>query len=86
MAAVSLFWDTNMAAVTSCENTLLNESQVFTDFIITFFQLYEKLLGFSRPVEDKDDEEAYPGLPPAFHPMMDKMAEQENRYEHALDN
>ena len=22
MAAVSLFWDTNMAAVTSCENTL----------------------------------------------------------------
>ena len=23
MAAVSLFWDTNMAAVTSCENTLL---------------------------------------------------------------
>ena len=25
MADVSLFWDTNMAAVTSCENTLLNE-------------------------------------------------------------
>ena len=24
MAAVSLFWDTSMAAVTSCENTLLN--------------------------------------------------------------
>ena len=23
MAAVPLFWDTNMAAVTSCENTLL---------------------------------------------------------------
>ena len=23
MAAISLFWDTNMAAVTSCENTLL---------------------------------------------------------------
>ena len=23
MAAVSLFWDANMAAVTSCENTLL---------------------------------------------------------------
>ena len=23
MAAVLLFWDTNMAAVTSCENTLL---------------------------------------------------------------
>ena len=22
MAAISLFWDTNMAAVTSCENTL----------------------------------------------------------------
>ena len=32
MAAVSLFWDTNMAGVTSCENTLyvlsdLNEQQ-----------------------------------------------------------
>ena len=25
MAAVSLFWDTNMAAVTSCENTLLGK-------------------------------------------------------------
>ena len=25
MAAVSLFWDTNMAAVTSCENTLYQE-------------------------------------------------------------
>ena len=24
MAAVSLFWDTNMATVTSCENTLLS--------------------------------------------------------------
>ena len=23
MVAISLFWDTNMAAVTSCENTLL---------------------------------------------------------------
>ena len=52
-------------------------------FIIIFFQLYEKLLGFSRPVEDKDEEDAYPGLPPAFHPLMDKMAEQENRYVHA---
>ena len=27
MAAVSLFWDTNMAAVTSCENTLLPAEQ-----------------------------------------------------------
>ena len=27
MAAVSLFWDTNMAAVTSCENTLLTVLQ-----------------------------------------------------------
>ena len=24
MAAISLFWDTNMTAVTSCENTLLH--------------------------------------------------------------
>ena len=27
LAAVSLFWDTNMAAVTSCENTLLPAEQ-----------------------------------------------------------
>ena len=27
MAAVSLFWDTNMADVTSCENTLFNGVQ-----------------------------------------------------------
>ena len=26
MAAVSLFWDTNMAAVTSCENILYNKT------------------------------------------------------------
>ena len=28
MAAVSLLWDTNMADVTSCENTLLNNAAV----------------------------------------------------------
>ena len=27
MAAVSLFWDTNMAAVTLCENTLFDKSK-----------------------------------------------------------
>ena len=39
MGAVSLFWDTNMAAVMSCENTLLgypasviNPSTVFSTF------------------------------------------------------
>ena len=29
MAAVSLFWDTNMAAVTSCENTLYLLTNMF---------------------------------------------------------
>ena len=29
MAAVSLFWDTNMADVTSCENTLLRAADAF---------------------------------------------------------
>ena len=29
MAAVSLFWDTNMAAVTSCENTLFCKALFF---------------------------------------------------------
>ena len=33
MAAVSLFWDTNMAAVTSCENTLLKAA---SNTVITF--------------------------------------------------
>ena len=37
MAAISLFWDTNMAAVTSCENTLyiffLNKSCLFFRYI-----------------------------------------------------
>lgn len=42
-------------------------------------KLFEKFIGFSRPGEDKDDEEAYPGLPPAFHPLMEKVAEQEKR-------
>ena len=48
--------------------------------LVFFFQLFEKFIGFSRPGEDKDDEEAYPGLPPAFHPLMEKVAEQEKRY------
>ena len=31
MAAISLFWDTNMAAVTSCENTLLAVKRKLND-------------------------------------------------------
>ncbi|XP_068728378.1 transient receptor potential cation channel subfamily A member 1-like [Montipora capricornis] len=42
-------------------------------------KLYEMLIGFSRPGEDKDDEETYLDLPPAFHPLMEKVAEQEKR-------
>ena len=33
MAAISLFWDTNMAAVTSCENTLF---VFFFNFLIFY--------------------------------------------------
>ena len=36
MAAVSLFWDTNMAAVTSCE-TLYGFGQKFEIFFFPFF-------------------------------------------------
>ena len=36
MAVISLFWDTNMAAVTSCENTLyfLNRILATSDFTL----------------------------------------------------
>ena len=39
MATVSLFWDTNMAAVTSCENTLYNDHNDQNDHfhIVTLF-------------------------------------------------
>ena len=37
MAAVSLFWDTNMAAVTSCENTLYSAAR----------RIFNSLLGVS---------------------------------------
>ena len=32
MAAISLFWDTNMAAVTSCENTLFSLYVLFSQY------------------------------------------------------
>ena len=44
------------------------------------FQLYEKLLEFSRPEGDDDEENTSPDLPPAFHPLLKRMEEQENRY------
>ena len=34
MAAVLLLWDTNMAAVTSCENTLLIEESTYFPFLL----------------------------------------------------
>ena len=34
MAAVSLFWDTNIAAVTSCENTLLTFPDTASGFFV----------------------------------------------------
>ena len=34
MAAVLLFWNTNMAAVTSCENTLLIEESTYFPFLL----------------------------------------------------
>ena len=39
MAAISLFWDTNMAAVTSCENTLVLGSTPDTSTRISFFRV-----------------------------------------------
>ena len=33
MAAVSLFWDTDMAAVTSCENALLGGTFLKTEWV-----------------------------------------------------
>ena len=34
MATVLLFWDTNMAAVTSCENLLLTEESTYFPFLL----------------------------------------------------
>ena len=42
MAAVSLFWDTNMAAVTSCENTIVLVHQ-YGGRDVTVKTLYKKL-------------------------------------------
>lgn len=42
-------------------------------------KLYEKLLGFSRPEGDDDEGDTPPDLPPAFHPLLKRMEEQENR-------
>ena len=43
MAAISLFWDTNMAVVTSCENTVLvcgvlsaDKTLVITEYAVFF--------------------------------------------------
>ena len=54
MAAVSLSWDTNMAAVTSCENTLLelttslglcqSEAKIVLDIRVTILELLFILL------------------------------------------
>ena len=44
MAAVSLFWDTNMAAVTSCENTLYNIDHVLP--VSSVFRPAENLAPF----------------------------------------
>ncbi|KAJ7369490.1 hypothetical protein OS493_038613 [Desmophyllum pertusum] len=43
-------------------------------------KLYERLLGFSRPGEDEEEEDdTPPDLPPAFQPLMERMEQQENR-------
>jgi len=47
-------------------------------------QLYEHLLGFSRPTEE-EEENAAPELPPEFQPLIERMEEQENRYEICYD-
>ena len=39
MAAVSLFWNTNMAAVTSCENALYILGSVYKTWRTVFFLL-----------------------------------------------
>lgn len=45
------------------------------------YQLYEQLLGFSRPTEEEEEDYTTPELPPEFQPLLDRMEEQEKRYE-----
>ena len=44
MAAVSLFWDTNMAAVTSCENTLYRDDTIHDGRHLEFL-IYDVIRG-----------------------------------------
>ena len=50
MAAVLLFWDTTMATVTSCENTLLSNGQgsLMNLVDIFFITLQEYLVDFLK--------------------------------------
>ena len=50
MAAVLLFWDTTMATVTSCENTLLSNGQgsLMNLVDIFFITLQEYLVDFVK--------------------------------------
>ena len=44
MASVSLFWDTNMAAMTSRENTIFEETYVISNYRLSYyFSYFEKV-------------------------------------------
>ena len=53
-------------------------------YFILFLQLFDKMLGFTQPEDDNEENKNAPVLPPAFHPLLERMDEQENRYEYVL--
>ena len=53
MAAVLLFWDTNMAAMTSCENTLLFYLQLAIYFRLARFSLVSLAAFFCSSSRDE---------------------------------
>jgi len=43
------------------------------------------MLGFTQPGDDNEEDKNAPELPPAFHPLLERMDEQENRYEYCME-
>lgn len=74
-------------SITFCKHKLFalaSKEKMLVLWCYFSYQLYEQLLGFSRPTEEEEEDYSTPELPPEFQPLLDRMEEQENRYECVL--